>query len=138
MRTAGGYKTRQRDTILSLLKSNTEKHLSAEEITELLRQNGHSVGITTVYRYLEKLYEQGVVQKYTADKERARYTYSKNDCREHFHMKCTECGRLFCADCDFLEELKKHIGNEHNFCIVPSKTIFYGICKACAEKESTN
>lgn len=129
MRTSGGYRTRQRDIILELLKNNTDMHLSAEDICEMLRKNGEKVGITTVYRYLEKLYSEGSVQKYVTD--RAKYTYTEKKCREHFHLKCTECGTLFCADCDFLTELCNHVNGHHGFFIVPSKTVFYGICDKC-------
>ncbi len=135
MRT-GGYRTRQRDIILELLKANTQKHLTAEEITELLRSGGNKVGTTTVYRYLEKLYTEGKLQKYTADKESARYTYTESACRGHFHLKCTECGVLSCADCDFLEGLCKHISGDHGFFVDPAKTIFYGVCKKCSEKQT--
>ena len=132
MRTEGGYKTRQRDIILDLLKNNTRNHLSSDEICEILKQKGEKVGATTVYRYLEKLYCEGKVQKYVTD--RARYTYSDNTCREHFHLKCTECGTTICADCDFLSDLEAHIGEHHGFNVIPSKTVFYGVCSKCSEK----
>ncbi len=136
MQTKGFYKTRQRDIILKLLKNNTDKHLSCEEIAELLKAGGNKVGITTVYRYLEKLNLEGSVQKYTSDKERARYTYVEKDCRGHFHLKCTRCGDTFCADCDFLGTLSEHIGKEHGFKVLPSKTVFYGVCTSCLEKDA--
>ncbi len=134
MRTNGGYKTRQRDTILGLLKNNTEHHLSCDEICEMLKNSGERVGATTVYRYLEKLYSEGVLQKYNDD-GRAKYTYSETECRGHFHLKCTECGCILCADCDFLKGLCSHISSDHGFSVVPSKTVFYGVCKECAAKE---
>ena len=132
MRTQGGYRTRQRDIILELLKKNTDSHLSSDDICEMLKSAGEKVGTTTVYRYLEKLYSEGTVQKYVTD--RARYTYTENNCREHFHLKCTECGKVLCADCDFLSGLSSHIGEHHGFDVVPSKTVFYGVCRKCREK----
>ena len=135
MRTKGGYRTRQRDTILELLKNNTDRHLSADEIADNLKKSGSSVGTTTVYRYLEKLYSEGIVRKYSADKDKARYTYAEKECREHFHLKCTECGGLFCADCEFLSGLCSHIKEDHGFAIAPSKTIFYGVCDKCSGKD---
>ena len=133
MRTTNGYKTRQRDTILELLKNNTDTHLSAEDIADMLKKSGAPVGTTTVYRYLEKLYSEGAVQKYTTD--RARYTYTEKACREHFHLKCIECGTLTCADCDFLSELCGHISDHHGFAITPSKTVFYGVCQVCGAQK---
>ena len=134
MRTGGGYKTRQRDIILDLLKNNTQTHLSLDDICEMLKSSGEKVGSTTVYRYLEKLYAEGKAQKYVTD--RARYTYVDNNCREHFHLKCTECGSLLCADCDFLSGLSSHMQEHHGFDIAPSKTVFYGVCKNCRQKNN--
>lgn len=128
---AAGYRTRQRDIILELLKGNTQKHLTADEIADILRKSGNKVSITTVYRYLEKLYTEGKVQKYTADKESARYSYQEKECREHFHLKCTSCGGIFCADCDFLSGLCGHISGDHGFTVEISKTVFYGVCESC-------
>ena len=133
MRTQGGYKTRQRDMILNLLKNNTDCHLSADEIANMLKNDGNKVGTTTVYRYLEKLQSEGVVRKYTADKDKARYSYAEKECREHFHLKCTMCGAVLCADCDFMSELCGHISTDHGFAVSPSKTVLYGICSKCAE-----
>lgn len=133
VRTQGGYRTKQRDVILELLKRSTERHLSAEDICDILRSNGERVGAATVYRYLEKLYSEGLLQKYNTD-GRAMYTYTEKECRSHFHLKCTECGRLFCADCSFLTELCKHIKGDHNFLVSPSKTVFYGVCSECTKE----
>lgn len=137
MRTAGGYRTRQRELILAVLKEQKDEHMTAEELMLRLRSDGAAVGTATVYRYLEKLYSEGLVQKYTdGTKGGARYSYAEKECRGHFHLKCTECGKLFCADCDFLSELKKHVCGEHGFTIDPSKTVFYGICGECAKKQT--
>ncbi len=133
MRTEGGYKTRQRDIILEVLKKNTDKHLTCEEICEMLRNNGKKVGTATVYRYLEKLYSQGMLTKYTADKESAKFSYVKESCKGHFHLKCTKCGKIFCEDCSSLKGILEHVINEHGFSVEPAKTTLYGICKVCSD-----
>ena len=99
------YKTRQRDIILEMLKNNINRQMTAEEICLQLRSEGNSIGTATVYRYLEKLYEDGKLHKYTQDRKGASYSYREKICREHFHLRCTDCGELFCADCDFLEKI---------------------------------
>ena len=58
------YKTRQRDLILEVLKKQGNRHLTAQEVTDLLHKKGTAVGKSTVYRYLEKLAQDGIVKKY--------------------------------------------------------------------------
>lgn len=134
MRTEGGYKTKQRDIILEVLVKNADKHLTCEEMCEMLRKDGKKVGMTTVYRYLEKLHREGMLTKYTADRESAKFSYAKESCRGHFHLKCTECGKTFCGDCSFLSGLVEHINDDHGFSVEPAKTTLYGVCKECSYK----
>ena len=44
------YKTRQRSQILDCLIDNKSKHLTADEISVILKKKGNEVGKTTVYR----------------------------------------------------------------------------------------
>ena len=34
-------------------------------------------------------------------------------------------------ECHHLEEIYRHIGDDHNFRINPKKTVFYGKCGKC-------
>ena len=67
------YNTKHREEVLSVLK-NAEKHLTAEEICSRLRENGKAIGVTTVYRQLSKLENEGLLRKYTV--YRLRFVFS--------------------------------------------------------------
>ncbi len=126
------YKTKQRELILHCLNENSAHHMTAEEITDILRQSGGTVGKTTVYRHLDRLYSEGLVRKYMAEEgESACYQLIHPACNEHFHMKCTSCGKLIHLECDHLNELAEHIFALHHFKIDSAKTVFYGECAAC-------
>ncbi len=132
-----GYKTRQSVEILSLLAENKERHLTAEEVYLLLKSRGESVGQTTVYRHLERLCEAGKVRKFAgADGGGACFQLAENGevCRAHYHLKCTACGALLHAECDFLNALSEHIQKEHGFAVDNGRTVFYGLCADCAKK----
>jgi Fur family ferric uptake transcriptional regulator len=84
--------------------------------------------------------DAGTVRKYTIEEGKcACYQYvgdsEYNHCCEHYHLKCSECGKLLHVSCEFMDEINEHIKNEHNFIIDNSKTVFYGICKECANNE---
>lgn len=133
------YKTRQSACILQLLEENKDKHLTAEEIYSLLKEAGQAVGQTTVYRQLDKLSGEGKVQKFSrGDQDGACYQFAEtNHCHEHYHLKCTVCGKLYHAECNFLNELSAHIQKEHGFQMDCSKTVFYGVCAECAKEKSS-
>lgn len=138
MPTTNGYKTKQRDLILNYFIENNERHVTAEEVVEHLKQGGTSVGKSTVYRYLEKLVAQGLVRRFFIEEGHgACYQYSGEDeqCNEHFHLKCVSCGVLLHIQCDYLAAAGKHILNHHDFTIDNSKTVLYGFCDKCKENE---
>lgn len=129
------YKTHQRSCIEECIKSAGDRHLTVDDIINLLNARGESVGRTTVYRTLERLEKENRVRHYAADKRQSDcYQYITDGCREHFHLKCVNCGRLFHLSCAHLNEVYTHISDSHGFCVDRSKTIFYGVCKDCGGK----
>lgn len=137
MKNDSGYKTRQKEKILDYLVRNKEKHTNVQEISAFLTEEGTPVGTATIYRQLDKLIDSGTVRRYNFDgKTGACYQYIENDseCHEHFHLKCTICGKLIHLNCERLSGIDRHIFEHHGFQIDPSQTVFYGKCSDCAEK----
>ncbi len=128
------YSTKQRSAILELI-SNSSTHITAAEIINHLREKGVSVSVATVYRTLDKLEREGTLKKMNiGDGAGACYQYTNDsDCKQHFHLKCIECGELIHLSCEFLHEMEKHIFDEHAFTISSGKTVIYGKCARCAK-----
>lgn len=139
-----GYKTKQREYILEFLRSYGTAHITVAELVRQLQDSGTPVGTATAYRNLEQLVEEGLVRKYTLDgKCSACYQYLESEpnstcCHEHFHLKCTRCGRLFHVSCDYLNQLGEHLLEHHGFVVDHTKTVLYGLCRECAAQEDTD
>ena len=133
------YKTKQQELLLSYLSKMQGKHFTAEEIRAHFEAKKISIGIATIYRQLEKLVNEGKIQKYFIDHHSAAcFEYAGEECNpveKHFHLKCELCGRLIHLECEHLEELGGHLKAEHGFVINPLRTVFYGLCSDCASKE---
>ena len=126
--------TKQGQTILECLEENRERHLTAEELSELLKKKDAAVSTATIYRQLEKLTVHGCIRKYVlSPDEPACYQYhgEKEDCARHFHLKCTVCGRLFHVSCAYLNELENHVAEHHGFTVDNTRTVLYGVCRDC-------
>lgn len=137
MKQDSGYKTRQKEKLLDYLVRNKEKHTNVQEISAFLTAEGTPVGTATIYRQLDKLVECGVVRRYNFDgKTGACYQYieDNSDCHEHFHLKCTICGKLIHLSCDRLSCINRHIFEKHGFQVDPSQTVFYGKCSECSSE----
>ena len=134
------YKTKQMTEILTFLKSVQEEHVTVSDICKYFRQQGIAVGTTTVYRQLEKMVKEGLVAKYVIDgTSSACFQYvGEHKESEHtscYHCKCEKCGKLIHLHCGEVESLKNHMMEHHDFQMDPLRTVFYGICSECREKE---
>ena len=123
------YKTEQRKDLLDYMKNNTNKFVKAEDIEKYLKQKQITIGLTTIYRFLNSLEKQGKVR--VELKEHTKYyQYIMDECNNHFHLQCKKCGKIVHLHCDEIEELKAHIAKEHKFEIDSMATIM-GICAEC-------
>jgi Fur family ferric uptake transcriptional regulator len=116
------------------MKSLGGSHVTVTQIVRHFENTEEAVGQTTVYRHLEKLAAGGMIRKYVLhDGKSACYQYINEEkhCREHFHLKCEQCGTLIHVDCDFLDEIAQHLLRRHHFRINMLQTVFYGTCKKC-------
>ena len=124
--------------IYQYILDNRQRHITATDIASFLAAEGTPVGIATIYRYLDKLVEQGEIRKYIMDeKSSACYQYVEEHatCPLHFHLKCVRCGRLIHTDCSYLQQIDQHILEHHGFHVDHSKTVFYGVCQECSQTE---
>ena len=136
MENTGRYKTKQREIILGLLKDNYKRHMTADEVVLYLQEQNTPVGKATVYRYLDCLVEQGIIRKYAAPEGKGscyQYVVEHAECNTHYHFKCEKCNKLFHVECKYLDGIAEHVYNDHQFRINNSRTIYYGICRDCAE-----
>lgn len=132
------YKTKQRDQILQSFQQRSDEHINADQLSDLLKKEGTTIGTATIYRTLDKLVTQGALRKFIADAgEKACYQYidKEKGCADHYHLKCTECGSLIHLECDEVQLLAKHLLASHNFMIDTTRTVIYGTCQTCIQKK---
>ena len=134
----GHRMTVPRKAILNVL-SETTSHPSAEEIYLAVHKVYPAIGLTTVYRTLELLVQNGMVFKFDFGDGRARYelTESPTSIGHHHHLVCTRCRRIIDYS-DFIDEEKellkkteKGLSKKYNFKIANHFILFQGLCEDC-------
>ena len=115
----------QRELILSILNS-TKEHPSAAVVYEKARETMPNISLGTVYRNLEKLSSEGIIENFNF-KDIAHFD---GNITLHPHFCCNSCGKVMDLDCD--EEKLLQLIEGLNGCEVEGKTlIFRGICRDC-------
>lgn len=138
MNSRSKYKTKQREILIRYLESVPGVHITAGDAAEYFKKQGSSIGQSTIYRQLESLVDEGIVNKYIIDANSpACFEYVGADSHEEaeicFHCKCEKCGKLIHLHCDELEEIQEHLYAEHRFRMDPLRTVFYGFCDECMQ-----
>ena len=128
-------KTEQRSTILSNLKSRTD-HPSADDVYFDVRKSIPRISLGTVYRNLDKLAQQGIIQKLEYPGAQKRFDGNP---KPHTHFLCVDCGRIE----DVPEEaVSVKVNDSHNWAAQRgfesiSLTI-QGLCTQCKAKAEEN
>lgn len=127
--------TTQRQVILQIFVDFPEKHLSAEDVFQILRENNSEIGLATVYRTLELLSEIEILQKMDFGDGRSRYELDLTDisAHHHHHLICKKCGHVLEFADDLLDELEKNIQDKCQFKILDHEVKFYGYCRECQQ-----
>ena len=134
------YTTKQRKAILNYLKEHSQTHPSAAQIAKHFERGEVTIGRTTVYRQLDKLVREGLIQKYILDNGTGacfQFISEEDGAVQHFHLKCEECGKIIHLGGEFLPSVTKGILSKYSFEVDVAKTIFYGRCQSHSNKFSS-
>ncbi len=129
---ARGYRlTAARRVILDVLLESGG-HLTADELTGLVRQRSTAVGRMTVYRTLDLLCDLGLLRPVYQGTGAAHYILMHGG--RHHHLICTGCGRIFEFDeCD-LDDAPDRIAQRFDFEVRGHLLELYGTCADCGLK----
>ncbi len=126
---SGLKKTKYRVNIIDILQKSKQL-LSAQDIYEILNNNKIKVNLSTVYRTLEKLTENKIINKIEIEQEN-KSLYEFNRQEHHHFLICKNCNKIEpiynCPLHDYEDTLQKQTG----FQITGHKIEFYGYCKKC-------
>lgn len=121
--------TKQRAAIDAALE-RSENFKSAQQLFEMLRLEGESIGLTTVYRNLQSMAGRGEVD--VLRREDGEAIYRRCDSSDHHHhLVCRRCGKSIELENDEIERWTKDVAARHEFSEVTHDLVLFGTCKAC-------
>ncbi len=110
---------------------NTDRFRSAQQLyVQLHQQYSLRVGLTSVYRILHTLAEDGVAETQRA--ETGEHLYRIRNGSDHRHyLVCRRCGRAVPFTVPALEEHTHHLATQHHYADVTHYVDVYGVCPRC-------
>ena len=131
-----GFKlTHQRRNIVEVLLSANGKHMSSEEIYDIVKKECPEIGLATVYRTLQVLDKLGYTNKLNLDDGCVRYELSldKNG-HNHHHLVCKKCAKIIEVEEDLLDQLEEVIKEKYGFDVENHDVKFNGYCSNCSKE----
>lgn len=125
--------TPQRRATLDVLIENQSKHLSTEDIYELVKNKFPDIGLATIYRTLQLFDDFNIIKKLDFNDGCYRYELSEDQRHQHHHLICIKCGNVYEFDDDLLDELEGKIYKSNDFTVLDHMVKFFGYCKNCKE-----
>ncbi|MFJ6011438.1 Fur family transcriptional regulator [Streptomyces sp. NPDC092952] len=128
-----GRSTRQRAAVAAAL-DEVDEFRSAQELHDVLKHRGDSVGLTTVYRTLQSLADAGEVDVLrTTEGESVYRRCSTGD--HHHHLVCRLCGKAVEVEGPAVEQWAETIAAQHGYVNVAHTVEIFGTCAECAGKQ---
>lgn len=128
--------TWQRSAIVDLLE-RSQVFLSAQQIHAELEEEGTKVGLATVYRNLQSLAEEDLVDTVRSDDGEALYRLCTNE-GHHHHLVCRSCGKAVEIAGSLFENWVHDIASANGFTKVEHVAEFFGLCNDCSQKQAKN
>ena len=123
--------SKQREKILNVLTENAV-HPTAEQLLGFLQNDGSNVGITTLYRNLNKLSDLGMIKKIDGLENSAHYDHNTF---EHYHFMCNICKKVFDIPAEVAPDLVNNTRMATGFDITNCDIIFHGVCSECKRRK---
>ena len=123
------YNTGKRKEILRYLCDNSDKSFTLAEIADYVCPDG--CGKSTVYRLVSELTDEKCIKRLSDERTRhCTYQYIGSDeCKNHLHLKCRDCGVLIHLDHEFSHTLSDTL--EKSGFSLEEGTMLFGKCQKC-------
>lgn len=121
--------TKQRESVRAAL-AQTPGFVSAQQLHQVLRDEGSTVGLATVYRALAGLAEAGEADSLQSPDGENLFR-SCETVGHHHHLICRVCGDTRELSATVVEEWTRKVGAEHGFSDMEHVVDLFGICERC-------
>ena len=123
--------TIQRGMVLDAVRS-LKDHSTADNVYSFIIKEHPTIGKGTVYRNLNILAEEGEIKRVEIPDGPDRFDHTL---KEHYHVKCVKCNRLFDVDIEVIPDIKSFINDTHGIMFLDYDILFKGICPDCQENK---
>ncbi|MBP9691226.1 transcriptional repressor [Candidatus Woesebacteria bacterium] len=120
--------TQARASILELFE-NTDRPIEAKALHTMLTRIGVQVNVTTVYREIEFLLKENIIEKVPLKDTELHYEMKGRP--HHHHLMCTDCGKIEDMTLESEKNLLEEAHTLSKYHIKRHSIAFFGKCPTC-------
>ena len=126
--------TRQRTCVLNEVRGRSD-HPTAHEIYAAVRKKLPNISLTTVYRNLTDLADDGLILRIAVPGSSERFDRTV---KIHFHMLCDNCHGFsdISDDGHFFDIIRESVEKSDGFFVSGMDVVLRGTCADCIRKEN--
>ncbi|MBQ1351775.1 MAG: transcriptional repressor [Oscillospiraceae bacterium] len=122
----------KRDAIWTVLQQQRPKHLSAEQVYHLVREQYPQISLGTVYRNLSQFKSAGKIKSVGVIDGQERFDANV---APHAHFVCRKCGLVLDLHLDFaVSDQMALVMENYPVLVERQELVFHGLCSHCREE----
>jgi len=133
----GGRLTSQRRLILEALERRS-CHPTAEELYAVVIEQHPRLNLSTVYRTLRWLEQEGLINRRRFDEEHRQQRFEPSIPSEHHHFICQQCKMVFEFEDPHVLAIIRRFSSRSHARVATASLVLYGLCEKCATSPSSS
>ncbi len=124
--------TPQRETILTIFQNLPEgNHLSAEDLYNLLIEEGQPISLSTIYRTLKLMARMGILRELELAEGHKHYEINQPSPHHHHHLICVRCNKTIEFKNDSILKTGSKTAQKEGYHLLDCQLIIHAICPPC-------
>ncbi len=124
--------TPQRETILNVFQHLPNgKHLSAEDLYNLLDGEGEQISLSTIYRTLKLMARLGILRELELAEGHKHYEINQPYPHHHHHLICVRCNKTIEFKNDSILKIGTRTAKKEGYHLLDCQLTIHAVCPAC-------
>jgi Fur family ferric uptake transcriptional regulator len=124
--------TPQRETILKIFQKLPEgNHLSAEDLYNVLQNEGEGISLSTIYRTLKLMARMGILRELELAEGHKHYELNQPYPHHHHHLICVRCNKTVEFKSDSILKVGSKTAQKEGFHLLDCQLTIHAVCPAC-------
>ena len=128
----GWRMTPQREIILEKFQNLPRgEHLSAEDLCEVLKDEGEQVSLSTIYRNLKLMARMGILRELELAEGQKRYEINQPSPHHHHHLICVRCNKTIEFKNDSVLKVGARTAQKSGYHLLDCQLTIHAVCPTC-------